>query len=369
MNSLQCKYFTYISKSRKCYLKKSGTGTKQRVGATGGDCSRLGQPPAVVTTTAAPQDRLPGDGMRWTEFPQAPAKVQETVSTLVNGILYTWGEGERTTIAFDTNTNSWIRDKNFAIRKYAAGHHAVASVGPIIVLVGGVQRTSTNAAGVRFSKMTQLYDTKRNKWKTGAAYPYGGTASMAAVNIGGVVYVCGGLTEMGVVRYCSKYSVETNKWANFKTMPLPVHHAAAGTDGFKMYVFGGRSNNMNKVADGTRTIQVYDPNDNRWTKLAAKTPFKWAGMGAAPFINGEFWVMGGETKTQYELATEDKVFDQVRSYNPYTGIWTTRPSMLHGVHGIFPVVDNKKKCIYVVGGGLQAGLFRATDAMQVLYVE
>ena len=367
MNNPQCKYFTHLSKQRWCYLKRSGTGSKGRDGATGGDCSRIGQHAAVTTTTVP--EALDGEGMRWMEFPRAPASVQETVSILVNGILYTWGEGEQTTLAFDTKAYSWVRDKNYAVRKYTAGHHAVAAVGPTIILVGGVQRTSNNAAGVRFSKMVQLYDTKKNKWKTGAAYPHGPAASIQIVTINRVVYACGGLTAMGVTRNCAKYLVDVNKWSPFRSMLFSVHHAAAGTDGSKMYVFGGRTNNVNKVADGTRTIQVYDPNTNKWAKLAAKTPFKWAGMGAAPFINGEFWIMGGETKTQYDLATKDKVFTKVRSFDPVTSTWTIRPSMLHGVHGIFPVVDNQKKCIYVVGGGRQAGLFAATDAMQVLFVE
>jgi len=369
MDKPKCVYFTYLTKGKKCFLKKAGVGQKNMQGAIGGDCSNV----LTVQTTAAvetvPPEYLSGEGVRWLEYPRAPAKVQETVSVLVNGVVYSWGEGEPTTLAFDTHRYSWIYDKPLAVRKYVAGHHAVAAVGSTVVLIGGVQRTSTNTAGVKFSKIVQLYNPQANRWKTAAPYPHGPAASIQAVTIGESVYACGGLTGSGVVPYCAKYSAAANKWTTFKSMPYAVHHGAAGTDGKNMYIFGGRDNNANKVSDGTRLIQVYDTKTKRWTKLPVKMPFKLAGMGAAPFVNGEFWLMGGETKTQYELATKDKVFDKVQSFNPGTMQWTTRPNMPHGVHGMFPVADPEKKCIYVVGGGLQAGLFKATDAMQVLYLK
>lgn len=88
MDKPKCVYFTYLTKGKKCFLKKAGVGQKNMQGAIGGDCSNV----LTVQTTAAvetvPPEYLSGEGVRWLEYPRAPAKVQETVSVLVNGVVY-----------------------------------------------------------------------------------------------------------------------------------------------------------------------------------------------------------------------------------------------------------------------------------------
>ena len=44
-----------------------------------------------------------------------------------------------------------------------------------------------------------------------------------------------------------------------------VDHAAAGTDGTNMYVFGGRSTGRNAPSAGSNKAQVYNVASNSWS--------------------------------------------------------------------------------------------------------
>ena len=59
----------------------------------------------------------------------------------------------------------------------------------------------------------------------------------------------------------------------------------------------------NVVANGFADVQVYDPRTDRWTlsdgspQAPLALPQARGGMGKAVFLDGEFWVFGGETAT------------------------------------------------------------------------
>ena len=72
----------------------------------------------------------------------------------------------------------------------------------------------------------------------------------------------------------------------------------------------------------------------------------------APYINGEFYVIGGET-VNGAGATADKVYKRVDIYNPSTNSWRRGADMLTGKHGIYPIEHAGK--IYVPGGGIKSG--------------
>ena len=90
------------------------------------------------------------------------------------------------------------------------------------------------------------------------------------------------------------------------------------------------------------------------TRLGALSPLPQArgGIVNAPYINGEFYVIGGET-VNGAGATADKVYKRVDIYNPSTNSWRRGADMLTGKHGIYPIEHAGK--IYVPGGGIKSG--------------
>ena len=149
-------------------------------------------------------------------------------------------------------------------------------------------------------------------------------------------------------------------WTAIAPMPRPRNRAASGTDGERFYVFGGRgpgSGDGNVVANGFDDVQIYDPQTNAWRisdgtpGAPASLPQARGGMGKAVWLDGEFWILGGET-LDGPGATSQGVYDRVDIYNPRTNRWRTGPPLRTARHGIFPLLyDNH---IIVAGGGTVA---------------
>ncbi len=192
--------------------------------------------------------------------------------------------------------------------------------------------------------------------------------------IEGQVYVCGGILgdagNGGTVNTCAKYDPQSNSWTLLANMINGRNHAASGTDGSRLFVFGGRgpgSGNNNAVADGFADVQVYDPETDSWESSnepdsdLEPLPQARGGTGNAVFHQGRFYVMGGET-ADGDGATPTNTYDRVDIYDPVTNTWRVGPPMPVGVHGIFPALDQGR--ILVAGGGTSAG-FSLSDVLQV----
>jgi N-acetylneuraminic acid mutarotase len=143
-------------------------------------------------------------------------------------------------------------------------------------------------------------------------------------------------------------------------MPLARNHAAAATDGIRFWIFGGRgpgSGDRNELANGFAEVQVYDPATGAWLlsgrDAGAPPPLPQArgGMGRAVYLDGEFWIFGGET-LDGPGATSLGTYDRVDIYSPATNTWRSGPPMPSARHGIFPLASGSR--IYVAGGGTRA---------------
>jgi len=80
------------------------------------------------------------------------------------------------------------------------------------------------------------------------------------------------------------------------------------------------------------------------------------------FHNGEFYIIGGETRNGAG-ATRKHVYARVDIYDPRTNTWRTGPALPTGRHGIFPLVVDG--AIYVAGGGVEPGPSRSA-VMEIL---
>jgi hypothetical protein len=215
----------------------------------------------------------------------------------------------------------------------------------------------------------QIYDPSTNGWSLGAPMPFAAGSCCTALVLNGQIYVAGGV--VGFVLFGSigtttnglaRYDPVSNTWVMLAPMPVGRNHTASGTDGQKLYVFGGRDGG-NAVANGFDTVQIYDPASNTWVSSTdpgstlAPLPQARGGMGTAVYYNGEFYVMGGETLNGAG-ATANHVYNRVDIYNVASNSWRLGAAMPTARHGIYPVLSGNR--IYVGGGGIQSGVSSST---------
>lgn len=139
-----------------------------------------------------------------------------------------------------------------------------------------------------------------------------------------------------------------------------------GTDGKNIYVFGGRTADTNEPVNGIPTVQIWDSATDTW-EFGPPMTLARSGMGTAPFLNGKFYVLGGEELVR-TFSTGRRVFPQVHLFNTATKLWEIGPHMPRGAHGVYPVADVARGKIYVAGGGLSVGN-AVSQQFQILTVQ
>lgn len=297
-----------------------------------------------VTTRTIPEamrflPAAPGQALStWTEDAQLPIQLGEVSCGVLDGKLYIFGQGDGRTLIRDLLGLGW--DLNKAQRPFPGNHHALEVFDGRIYLIGGLDNGSAGRV--------QIYDPALDQWSLGAPMPWNG-GSCATALIDGLIYVGGGnLQGGGTAGNFAVYDPVLDSWTPLGAMPTPVNHAAAGTDGERLFVFGGRQGN-NVPQPGFDDVQIYDPVTATWeTSDAAQVeamPKPRGGTGRAVFIDGEFWIMGGENSS---IAFED-----VQVYDPVADTWRDEAPMPTPRHGIFPAFFQGR--LHVVGGGLVAG--------------
>ena len=173
--------------------------------------------------------------------------------------------------------------------------------------------------------------------------------------------VAGGIGNGRTTDSAAVFEPASRKWRVIAAMPHARNHAASATDGTRLFVFGGRgpgSGDSNVVANGFDDVQIYDPATNSWTTSGStpsaprRLPIARGGTGKAVFLNGEFWVIGGETSSGTG-ATKSNTYSRVDIYDPRSNRWRTGAPLPTARHGIFPVLAEGR--ILVAGGGHSAG--------------
>jgi N-acetylneuraminic acid mutarotase len=278
-----------------------------------------------------------------------PVPLGEVAGGIIGERLYVLGHDDGRTHSYNLRTGMW--DPVPRAQRIASGHHHGAEViDGRLWLFGGL------AMG---SEVTQVYDPLTDDWSYGPPMPFP-TGSAATAFIGGMVYLAGGISGDTSTRQAARLDPATGTWAPIAPMPVARNHTAAATDGTRFWIFGGRgpgSGDRNELANGYADVQVYDPATDSWLlsgrDAGAPPPLPQArgGMGRAAYVDGEFWIFGGET-LDGPGATEAGVYNRVDIYSPATRTWRSGPPMPTARHGIFPLVAGSR--IYVAGGGIRA---------------
>lgn len=326
--------------------------------------------PTPQTTT-----RLIDLGNRWEQWPKLPVPLGEVAGGIVRDRLFIVGEPSRSggsdrapaapTLAYDLSLGTWEKPAARTPRPIPDSHHAAEVWDGKLYLFGGMGP----AAG-----KTQIYDPQANTWSLGPELPFAAGSSASAV-IDGQIFVAGGIIgDRETTGRVAMLDPATGRWVERAPMPLPRNHAASATDGRRLYVFGGRgpgSGGTNTVADGFADVQIYDPATDRWSTSAdagsgiPPLPQARGGMGKAAYLDGEFYVLGGETKDG-KGAKSGGVYARVDIYDPVVRRWRAGPDMPTPRHGIFPLAIAGR--VYVAGGGTRAGGSQS-DVLDVLNEE
>jgi N-acetylneuraminic acid mutarotase/glucose/arabinose dehydrogenase len=312
----------------------------------------------VVVTSDSRQSSIP-DGFRylfdapglepgwWEVGNDLPVELGEVACGVIAGKLYIVGDDDAGTYALDLETGAW--SAGLDVRDFPGDHHGAEVVDGKLYLFGGI--------GAGSQGRVQIYDPVADSWSAGADMPLlAGSANTALID--GLVYACGGIVSGATVDDHHAYDPQTDTWGPaLAPMPVGRNHAAAATDGGKLFVFGGRTG-PNQVSNGFDDVQVYDPATDSWTwdkdgvSGLAPLPIGRGGTGKAVYYQGEFYVFGGET-LDGPGAKPQGVYDRVDVYDPATNTWRLEAPMPTARHGIFPVLHQSR--IWVAGGGTNAG--------------
>lgn len=274
----------------------------------------------------------------WRSGANLPVALGEVAGGIINGRLYVVGDGNSSTLRYDPTTNAWT--SSLARRPNPAKDQLAEVFGGKLYVFGGVFYKN----GQQVLDRVQIYDPATNAWTQGARMPFPAFASQTAL-INGEIYLAGGVTAGNVTTSrVAKYNPTTNRWTELAPMPIGRNSAPAGTDGQRLFVFGGRDGG-DRPHPGFTNVQVYDPVTNRWSSVNTNVPRPTGGIVKAPFFNGEFHIIGGET--------DSTVVGRVDIYNPTTNTWRRGPDMITPRHGIYPLLRDNR--IFVAGGGTVVG--------------
>ena len=303
----------------------------------------------------------PGSGTGvWASKRNLPTALGEVAGGVIDGVLYLVGEGSAATFAFDMATETW---QTMAVRPLVGNHHAAEVIDGKLYLFGGL--------GAGSEGTVQIFDPLTNSWSIGASAPFA-TGSASTALIKGLVYMAGGISGALTLNQAAVYNPATNRWVSIASMPAGRNHAASGTDGQSFFVFGGRgtgSGDGNYVAEGFDDVQIYNPATNTWQCSCTPgsnlrpLPQKRGGSGKAPFLHGEFYVIGGETTASGTGQVTGGVYNRVDVYSPTANQWRLDAALPTARHGIFPLAEDNR--IIVAGGGIQAG-FSQSDVVEIL---
>ena len=196
-------------------------------------------------------------------------------------------------------------------------------------------------------------------------------ANFCGATVGNAIYVAGGIeTPTATTALKAFWKLDLNQldqgWQQLKPWPGPERMlAVAGSSDGRFYLFGGAS--LSKGADNLpvrtwlRDAYSYDPQENRWQRLADLPRPAVAAPSPAPLVdNNRLLILGGDDGAQLDTPpTEHRGFPRsILSYNIAEDKWTTAGEVPFSLVTT-PVVE-LPNAIIVPGGEARPGV-RSTE--------
>jgi N-acetylneuraminic acid mutarotase len=241
--------------------------------------------------------------------------------------------------------NSWTAKAPMPTARthHAAGVTSNASGQQLLYAIGGFD------PGAGVVRAVEAYNIATNSWSSRAPLPVALTHMNGVGNIGGRLYVTGGVLESAdgtsqLQRSLYVYDPTGDSWSRRADMPKRTGAGITGVIGGKLYVLIGTCGDC-MVSNPPRLFR-YDPRTDRWDGTLPSAPFAHV-SGAGGVINGKFYVAGGRGRDQRDS-------NKLDMYDPVTNRWTTLAPMPTARSGIAAAVLGGR--LFVIGhGNVQPG--------------
>ncbi len=217
----------------------------------------------------------------------------------------------------------------------------------------------------------------------------------ASATLDGFVYTGGGF---GHLSRFQRFDPASGSYVEMPELPDSRHHAMMTSDGQSIFMAGGYTGNIG-FSNPNNNFWKFDPQTNQW-EILTNLP-KARAAGAAVYLNGRIWLLGGEgpgRETQaYDINTGEwelfpneigKLYDHMQAvafeneiwwmggrsesntsngvviFNPVSGQWREGPAMLFRRSGFAAKVVQGQ--IMVVGGEAVSGIsFSLVESAEV----
>ena len=247
---------------------------------------------------------------------------------------------------YDPQTNTWERLTDMPTIR--SGAKAAVVAGKIYVLTGRVGK-DLQAVNLKVLKAVEMYDPETDTWVRKQDMPRRRMAFGIGV-VAGKIYAIGGTVidiQPGApwrVDLVEAYDPATDTWAKRADMPTRRRAVKAAVIGDTLYAIGGRG--WPPAGGGgpfLRTIEVYEPRINRWTKRP-DMPTTPRTVVFSVVIDEKIYLIGG-------FRVDDRRPAPVEVYDPVTERWrvvSARPT----IKSPFGVAAVNGK-IYIFGGKME----------------
>ena len=305
----------------------------------------------------------------WTQRADMPTARYNFGTCVVDGKVFTIGGeievfGDRavaTVEVYDPKTDTWERKADMPTAR--SGMATLVVDGKIYAIGGSEVKKFQVGPGWGYSfkrlPVVEMYDPVTDTWTPKADMPVPRSGGTCVVD--GKIYIIGGSAanrkewRLDIV---DVYDPATDTWAKAKNMNHARSGAAVSVVDGKIYVMGGTGwpQIRNHPGPFLSSIEVYDPKTNRWTEKT-EMPAPKAGHTAS-VINRKIYVIGGGFRGNGLYV----YLSTVEVYDPETDRWTQEPDMPIGKSGHAAEVINGE--IYIFGGS-SAGVFAPLTTVEV----
>ena len=281
---------------------------------------------------------FPGRDVTWREAAKSPVALYEAQGLAAGDFLYVLGgfyneqpQASLITLAFDPARGRW---HNLAPLPEKVTHAGQTLFENKIYLAGGFVGDHPG----RPTDHVWIYDVAANSWAVGPALPekLGGGA---LVNLGGQLHFFGGTDRKGLTflrdsaeHWVLDVEAGSRTWVEAAALPNPRNHIAGAALNGKVYAVGGQHLG-DEDAGNQRQVDVYDPAEDSWTRVA-DLPQPLGHISAATFVYaGRLVVVMGTTQERVRT-TEVIAYDPASdSWEQLTNMTKARSSTVAGVIG------------------------------------
>lgn len=208
------------------------------------------------------------------------------------------------------------------------------------IYVAGGEHTDWDNMRSRLLSRVDAYNVATNSWSQVASMPGARYNANGASVINGRIYVTGGFNNLQTSQGLRKptktlfvYDPGSNTWTRRADMPQPGCSGVQGIIAGKLYVYMPPLRACDPFAAGSvARFYRYDPATDSWVQRAVPPGASQGGAGGV--INGKFYLAAQGT--------------QLQVYDPGSNAWTMRAPIPQARSGAIGAVLNRR--LYLVGG-------------------